>query len=163
MPTRSLSTAAPGGGAMSREIKPNDEYLDRLYKLLPAEVTGAYIAIRTLIDPITNENDKYLFFFGGVILVLAPFVYYWVLKISDWVQVAFLTFSFVVWAANIDVVKIIAAKPASWADSAIAQFLLNATFIKGFLIIWVILLVPLVLRKPSERAERPARSAKAKS
>lgn len=145
---------------MSREIKPNDEYLDRLYKLLPAEVTGAYIAIRTLIDPITNENDKYLFFFAGVILLLAPFVYYWVLKISDWVQVAFLTFSYVVWAANIDVVKIIAAKPASLADSGIAQFLLNATFIKGFLIIWVILLVPLVLRKPTER---PARSAKAKS
>src|ERR1043165_9102292 len=121
---------------MSREIKSNDEYLDRLYKLLPAEVTGAYIAIRTLIDPTTNDNDKYLFFFGGVILVLAPFVYYWVLKISDWVQVAFLTFSYVVWAANIDVLKIVAARPASWADSAIAQFLLNATFIKGFLIIW---------------------------
>lgn len=148
---------------MSREIKPDDEYLDRLYKLLPAEVTGAYIAIRTLIDPTTNDNDKYLFFFGGVILVLAPFVYYWVLKISDWVQVAFLTFSYVVWAANIDVLKIVAARPASWADSAIAQFLLNTTFIKGFLIIWVILLVPLVLRQPSERPERPARSAKAKS
>lgn len=147
---------------MSREIKPDDEYLDRLYKLLPAEVTGAYIAIRTLIDPTTNDNDKYLFFFGGVILVLAPFVYYWVLKISDWVQVAFLTFSYVVWAANIDVLKIVAARPASW-DSAIAQFLLNPTFIKGFLIIWVILLVPLVLRQPSERPERPARSAKAKS
>ncbi len=141
---------------MSREVDPGDKYLDRLYKLLPAEVTGAYIAIRTLIDPTTNNNDNYLLFFATVIFVLSPFLYYWALDIKNLPQVVFLTFSYVVWAANIDIVKIVAAQPPAWLNGAVLNFVLNATFIKGVLIIWVILLVPLVLRDPSPSRAQPA-------
>ncbi|MCK1385760.1 hypothetical protein [Bradyrhizobium sp. 21] len=129
---------------MSREIKKTDNNLDRLYKLLPAEITGAYIAIRTLITPENNSQDGFLLFFAIVILVIAPFFYYRVLGVRNLLQVVFLTFSYVVWAANIDIVKIVALKDTT--DSAALKFIFDPTFIKGILVIWVMLLVPAVLK-----------------
>ncbi|MEA2976216.1 MAG: hypothetical protein QOF19_1736 [Alphaproteobacteria bacterium] len=133
---------------MDREIKSGDEYLDKLYKLLPAETTAAYLAIRTLISPETTVNDGFLLFFAIVILVLSPILYVRVLHIKQRDQVAFLTFSYVVWAANIDVMRINSLKDAHFAGNRLAQFILDPIFIKGFLVIWVILLVPMVLKKP---------------
>lgn len=130
----------------SRQIKSSDQNLDRLYKLLPADITAAYIGIRTLISTETNNSDSYLLFFGAVILLLTPIYYYRLLQIKDIVQVSFLTFSFAVWAANIDINRIATISSDS-PLSGFINFFLNPIFIKGVLVLWAVLLVPLVLNE----------------
>ena len=131
--------------AVTRQLLSSDSQLDRLYKLLPAEITGAYIGVRTLITPERNDQDQFLLFFAILILIIAPFFYHFILKITSIWQIAFLTFSYVVWAANIDIMRI-SAYGNSTDYNAVIRFMLNSTFIKGLLVIWVLLLVPMVLQ-----------------
>src|SRR4051812_42962008 len=39
-----------GDSMAERDVKPTDAYADKVLKLLPAEVTAAYLAIRSVID-----------------------------------------------------------------------------------------------------------------
>jgi hypothetical protein len=155
---------------MDRQVKKSDDYLDRLYKLLPAEITGAYIAVRTQISVETTEDDKYLFFFGLMILLLAPFFYWKILGITNWLQNAFLSFSFVVWAANIDAQRIFTARgtelyavktPAGaetkvlLSDFGFFNFISNQTFLTCLLVVWVIMLIPLAYKPVVEAPATP--------
>lgn len=91
---RDISSAS--GGA------PN-AYLDRLYKLIPTELTAAYVAIASLIDPV-NFGEDHLWLLPvsyGVLQILVP-VYMWRLQgVRDIAQLVVSSISFPIWAANI--------------------------------------------------------------
>ena len=93
---------------MGRDIRsasggaPN-AYLDRLYKLIPTELTAAYVAIASLIDPVNfGENHLWLLPVSyGVLQILVP-VYMWRLQgVRDIAQLVVSSISFPIWAANI--------------------------------------------------------------
>ncbi|MBZ0262276.1 MAG: hypothetical protein K8F90_16950 [Hyphomicrobiales bacterium] len=88
-------TSASGGA-------PN-AYLDRLYKLIPTELTAAYVAAASLIDPV-NRSDDDLWMLPvayGVLQVLVP-VYMWRLQgVRDTTQLLVSSISFPIWAANV--------------------------------------------------------------
>ena len=66
----------------SRDLKSADSYLNKLNALLPAEVTGLYLFIRTL-----AQNDRSLdFYLAGFALLIGVAVYFLspqLLKITD--------------------------------------------------------------------------------
>ena len=102
--------------ALDRDIRsgyaapsPND-YAQRLYKLIPAEVTAAYLAVSTLLtetDPAAPgapgiaPYDLYLFYSFIALFILVPF-YMWIVQgVRTLPQILATTISFPVWAANV--------------------------------------------------------------
>lgn len=97
---------AAGGGAQ--------DYLDRLYKIIPAEITAAYLAVSSfLTDPINPmSNSITLLIFAVFLTILAPF-YLWILAgVRNKVQIVVSTISFPIWAICISTSLVTLAVPA---------------------------------------------------
>ncbi len=147
----------------SRDIKADDDYVSRLLKLLPAEITGAYLAVRTICGPENNENDTYIGVFALAILIISPFFMRYVLKMSNNVQNAFLFFTYIVWVANIEIARIAVheqqfrayADKISTSLGTFVHFVLAAAFIKGMTIIWAVLLSPFVFSSIAKPKDTP--------
>ncbi len=121
-------TSAPGGA-------PN-AYLDRLYKLIPAELTAAYVATASLIDPVNNGNDHLwlLPVSYGVLQILVP-IYMWRLQgVRDIAQLVVSSISFPIWAANVS--SIIVSQKFSF---------MSGVTLGVVLILWT-LIIPLVVK-----------------
>jgi hypothetical protein len=91
---------------MSGNIQSNDNYGDKLAKLLPAEGIAALTTVNSLI-PDKGRDDKVLI---GVVLVVAVFVYLWASRVrgvSAPKQFVFLLIAYFVWAANIFSVRLV--------------------------------------------------------
>ncbi len=121
-------TTGPGGA-------PN-AYLDRLYKLIPTELTAAYVAAASLIDPV-NRGDDDLWMLPvtyAVLQVLVP-IYMWRLQgVRDIAQLVVSSISFPIWAANV----------SSMLVSEKIGFL-NGVTLGIVLILWT-LVIPLVVK-----------------
>jgi hypothetical protein len=138
-------------GNATRNVEPSDSNEQRLLKVIPAEVVAAYLGVRATIDQTSNRDDIYLLGFAIIILILMVPYFKYALKVRDNLQVIFAMFTYVVWAANIDITRIVDQKP--WIDGlaltnpilgGILQFVANPVFIEGLMIIWVIILIPMV-------------------
>ncbi|WP_152535747.1 hypothetical protein [Bradyrhizobium sp. Ai1a-2] len=147
----------------SRDIKPSDDYVTRLMKLLPAEITGAYLAIRLVSSPESNSHDKWIALFAAIIFCIAPFFMYFVLKMRQTKQIIFLTLSYVVWISNfeIDRIKRSSEQIAELSEKLVRPFgdalvlMTDPTFIKGIAVLWLLLLSPFVFAKEAMAPEQP--------
>jgi hypothetical protein len=141
----------------SRDIQPSDDYVSKLLKLLPAEITAAYLSVRSICTPENSNNDLFIGIFAVLIFLAAPLYMWRVLKMKNNLQVLFLTFSFLVWVANIEIARIdgysqaiagaVAHAPA--AAAWVVELLTAPTFIKGIAVVWVVLLSPLLFAHPA--------------
>ena len=87
------------------------DYLQKLYKLIPAELTAAYLALSSLLvqtQPTTDagqsgfaSNDVWLFSAFLVLFVALPFYLYFVQGVRTWLQIIATVVSFPIWAANV--------------------------------------------------------------
>jgi hypothetical protein len=152
----------PAGDTSSREVSKSDDYSTRLLKLLPAEITGAYLAVRVICNPESNTNDGWILFFATVILLIAPSFMRSVLGMKNWTQIIFLMFTYVVWIANFDIDRIARQIPAlrSATSDFVTPFnnldlLLNPVLIKGIAIVWLVLLVPFIIKPVTDQSSSP--------
>ena len=86
----------------SREIDAASSYSDRLFALIPAEITAAYTAIHGIVDPVTDKYNALLLFSG---IILIAFNVFYLLKfqnVTNYPQIAFTCGAFVFWAATIE-------------------------------------------------------------
>lgn len=140
----------------ARSLSATDQPLDKLFKLLPAELTATYLSVRAILPTDSNENAVYLLFFGIIILLLCPFFMRRLLGVNNKTQLVFLTFSLAIWMLNIDVEKIelIEGTVATWANAHMMGWFLphivNDTFIKALLVLWVGILVPMTLGRAGQ-------------
>jgi len=83
---------------MARAIRSTDQYKEKLMKIIPSEIIGAYVVIQGLLvsqDPVTIK-----IVIG--ILVLLTVVYLWrVEKVRDYDHIVFAAVSFLVWVYSI--------------------------------------------------------------
>ena len=91
---------------MGRDIRPEsdavpDTYVQRLAKLIPVEITGAYVAITSLLSPLHSAGDIPLLGAAAFLTLLIPFYMKFVLNMQNNMQVAISALSFPIWAANI--------------------------------------------------------------
>jgi FtsH-binding integral membrane protein len=93
-----LTAGGCGGSRMSREIDQNDTYLLKIVKLIPAEVSAAYLAINGYLgEYVTNFG---LLVLCGLILLVT--CYYIIKKQTNNQKQALITsLAFIIWAANI--------------------------------------------------------------
>ncbi len=102
----------PSGGAADG---PQLNYLDRLYKLIPIEITGAFTAISTLADPVNlgeSEALKVIVLAFFVLLVCVPLYLSRLQGVSNVRQLIVSTISFPIWAANISSTTLITNFPS---------------------------------------------------
>lgn len=80
---------------MGREIKPKEEYLGRLLKLIPSEIVAAYMAIQGIIP---KESAKWgLTVISVILLIITPYYLKTKQKVGKKSQVLISTLSFIVW------------------------------------------------------------------
>jgi hypothetical protein len=83
-----------------REVSSLDSYSSKLAKLIPAEVTAAYLAVNSLV-PVDQGYSAPVKITLIVLTVFCP-LYLWVLQnVRDPLQLLFTTGAFPLWALNI--------------------------------------------------------------
>lgn len=87
---------------MAREITDQSSYSDRLFALIPAEITAAYTAIHAIVDP--NRTDLWKLLFAAALILLVANIPYLIKfqNVTDYKQIAFTCGAFVFWAASIE-------------------------------------------------------------
>jgi tetrahydromethanopterin S-methyltransferase subunit C len=132
-----------GGWGLSSGIKTSDTAADRFAKILPADVTAAFMSIRAGLDALgeSEATTKALVVCFFVILFLCPFYFRILMDVKSVLQNAFLCVSFVIFGlsiANHDFAKYLGpdwdftvtvaaiALPVVWA------FIISPMFLKVF-------------------------------
>jgi hypothetical protein len=120
---------------MKRQIDHTDSYMDQLFKLIPAEITAAFIAGSTVLLTSDNPNEDFvgIAFWGVFLTVLVPF-YLKMQGVSLFPQIFVSTVSFPIWAAG--------------TQSVLVQsyFGISAKWLGLVLIGWV-LITPLIAKR----------------
>jgi hypothetical protein len=83
-----------------------DSFATKLAKLIPAEVSAAYLAINSIVDMDEGFSPKIWISLGALTVFCA--LYLWkVLGVRSLLQIAFTTASFPVWALNISSARLV--------------------------------------------------------
>jgi hypothetical protein len=91
-----------GAMATPREIDQASTYSDRLFALIPAEITAAYTAIHAIVHPDTAKYN-WLLLVSAIILLIMNVPYLRKFQgVTDYKQIAFTCGAFVFWAASIE-------------------------------------------------------------
>ena len=119
---------------MERQVKPADTYADRVKKLIPAEVSAAFLAINASIP----LDDEYLPYVIGFFIALAviSIVYLRTLEnVDSPKQIAFVSLvAFPTWALSIAVDRF--------------DFMENKLFLASGILVLVTLVIPLIVKNP---------------
>jgi hypothetical protein len=87
-----------------------DSYPAKLAKLIPAEVSAAYLAINSLVP--ASDGFSTIIWVSLVVLTIFCALYLWVVQnVTNILQIAFTTASFPVWALNISSTRSDAINP----------------------------------------------------
>jgi len=94
-------------------VNPGQQYLDKLYKIIPAEITAAYTAIASFLwDPINPGHNIYVLLgFGIFLAVINPLYLYRLQNVRNTMQLIVSTISFPIWAACISTPLVTGALP----------------------------------------------------
>lgn len=124
---------------MDRVIKNTDLFKDKLYKLIPAEVIAAYIAIQGLLS---GQPAVIIQIVIGVLVLLTFLHIHIILGVEDLKHKLFQTATFLVWVYAIAPIDII------------GPTLHNPQVASIVLILWT-LLIPLVVGIPPQTDDNP--------
>lgn len=92
---RNISAPAAAGAS-----NPGQQYLDKLYKIIPAEITAGYTAVSSFLwNPIDPQSNIYvLLAFGVFLTILNPFYLRQLQGVTNTMQIVVSTISFPIWA-----------------------------------------------------------------
>jgi hypothetical protein len=109
-----------------------DDYKDKLLKLIPTEITTAYVTIFGIISGISQGNKDDLLWLIIVLLAILNPLYLWrISKVKSWLQIIFTSVAFLLWVLA--------------TGSPIATiFGYQSTFIGSILLIVYTLFIPLL-------------------
>ena len=109
---------------IDKPIQSPQDYLDRLYQILPTEITAAYVVVQTLL---ANPNQVsatagLLFGFAAFATILVP-LYLWKFQgVDNWIQLTVSTLSFPIWAANISIATLLVT--FQWVSSSLVAIIM---------------------------------------
>ena len=120
---------------MARDVGDTGNYLEKLYKIIPTELTAAYVAISAFLvdDVIPDKNNYLLFGFGVFLTILTPLYLYRLQNVTHVLQLIVSTVSFPIWAVTISTSLVVEATS-----------LLTTQIITVVMVAWV-LVTPLIV------------------
>ena len=84
---------------MAREIKPDQNYRDKLLKLIPSEIVAAYMVVMGIIP---ESNAKWgTLIVAVVLLILTPFYLRKFEQVANNFQIVMCSLSFVIWVYSL--------------------------------------------------------------
>jgi len=87
---------------MAAPIRKEDSSQEKIAKLLPADITAAFLSAKASLDTAYGDNaNGYVFWTCILLLALCPFYFWFVNKIRSHIQIAFLSTTFLVFALSI--------------------------------------------------------------
>ncbi len=88
---------------MAGAVKENDASIDRLSKLLPAEVTGLYVTVKGLYASSTATDGDVILVAATVLIAIAGIFFLYKAKhINNFIHLAIYTTSFFIWVLTIE-------------------------------------------------------------
>jgi len=93
---KSIKDTQPGMVVVPKE----NDFKERLVKLIPSEIVTAYVTIQGLIAGVVNQNgntDMLLWIVIAVLLILTPVYLYYIGKVRKWDQIIFTALAFILW------------------------------------------------------------------
>ena len=119
---------------MSREVSSGDSYAERVKKLIPAEVSAAFLAINASI-PLSDEFFWFVIGFFAILILICIFYLQRLEGVTSIAQLVFIScVAFPVWALNIAVDRL--------------DFMQNKLFLASGLLVLVTLVIPLLVKSP---------------
>ncbi len=120
------------------------DYLDRIGKLVPPEITAGFLAVQPLlIDPQdVVRHFNLLLVFVAFLTVLVPLYLWKLFNVTNWVQLAFSALSFPVWAGAICAEQLIIR-----SDGAVSNVIITLVMVG-----WALLIPLVVPAKPHTAA-----------
>jgi hypothetical protein len=107
---------------MSGDIVSTDSAMEALSKLLPSQVTAAFLGVRAVVDMASpadgSMGNVVAIVMIGFITLMTPVVAYWILGVKNRVHLLSLAITFLVWAVNIEYARIVnmaISNPDFWA------------------------------------------------
>jgi hypothetical protein len=123
-----------------RAITSTSSYADRLFALIPGEITAAYTAIHATVDPTSDKYNRLLIFAFVVLLVLnVPYLRKFQ-GVTDVMQIAFTCGAFILWVAGIENTRLYEAG-------------FDPTYVSVILILYT-LGAPFLIKPSSRKAKR---------
>lgn len=120
------------------ELSRSDNYVERLKKLIPSEVSAGFLAINALV-PVDSRYLIYVLGFFAALVVLCIFYMYLIEEIRNIYQIIFVSLvAFPIWSINISMFRI--------------DWMTGKEFLAGCLLIIVTLIVPLIVRPTKPEA-----------
>jgi di/tricarboxylate transporter len=102
-----------------RQVDVSDPYLERLKKLIPTEVSAAFLAINSLI-PLDSDKDTFAILAAIILAIVCWFYLKRLQKVTALSQLAFTSLiAFPVWATNIMISRFDWLVANSYAPSCI--------------------------------------------
>jgi len=86
---------------MSREISGGNAYTEKLVKLIPTEIIGAYLAIEGMVSTLPSIQYIVLIISCLALTILIPFYLWFLFGVRSKLQIAVTMISFVVWIFSI--------------------------------------------------------------
>jgi magnesium-transporting ATPase (P-type) len=87
------------GGDMAREIKDYQSYQDRLLKLIPSEIVGAYMVLQGIIPAASAKWGTLIV--SAILLIMTPAYLYRLQGVQRFSQLGVTTVSFAVWVYSL--------------------------------------------------------------
>jgi hypothetical protein len=153
--TRSDDEPAPDAAAARLDSQPASESpAARFSKLLPADLTAGFLSAKAGLLAALGEPaaDVPIFWTFVGILLLSPFYFYFVVKTRHYLQIAFLSATFVVFAISIADKQFSAYLTGFEALSGIAFGLTAIAIVLP--ILWVFLVAPIVMEHSQGEANK---------
>lgn len=120
---------------MERQVKPADTYADRVKKLIPAEVSAAFLAINASI-PLDDDYLPYVIAFFVALMLISVIYLRTLERVANPAQIVFVSLvAFPAWALSIAVDRF--------------DFMENRLFLASGILVLVTLVIPLIVRKPA--------------
>ncbi len=96
-------TTLKRGFSKAHSDKDFDGYKEKLVKLIPAEIVGAYLTLKSILDTSPDIDSvtiiQWVIFAG--LLVITPIIYNRIYGVKEFKQLMVTTFAFIIWAFTI--------------------------------------------------------------
>ena len=86
---------------MQRTIENNSDYRDKLLKLIPAEIVGAFLAIQGIVESQFDIRRNVLIFATIALFVMTPVYLRYVFSVTNRLQLFVSAVSFLIWVFSI--------------------------------------------------------------
>jgi hypothetical protein len=133
---------------MNKQIRPTDTALEKLEKVLPAQSTAAFLAVKAFLDVGQGSGSQVNIVSMGVIVfitLIIPFAARILNDIQSQAQQLIMSITFFIWAINIEFTRVVAL---SIFDPVSAYVRL---LIPTLLILWAVLVFPILMGVFKER------------